>query len=174
MTRIYAYCGIKTYPVNTSIEYLPLNVLNVYALACMNVLFNLNLQSIRRDCQFAYQTLTRPTQFQSTDILYAQQGKQLTVENLLKVVKYALALVDIIYPDNKLTSVANPTIWALQGIDDTLNNKTKTELTNHSLHIAADFLASSVKESLNNTNAKRRVAVSALMVNLAIDFLVKE
>lgn len=137
MTRIYAYCGIKSYPVYTSIEYLPLIVLNVYALACMNVLFNLNLQNIRRDCQFAYQTLTRSTQFQSTDILYAQQGKQLTVETLMRVVKYTLALVDIIYSDNKLTSVANPTIWALQGVDDVLNNKSKTELTNHSLHIAA-------------------------------------
>ena len=174
MTRIYAYCGIKTYPVYTSIEYLPLIVLNVYALACMNVLFNLNLQNIRRDCQFAYQTLTRSTQFQRTDILYAQQGKQLTVENLMKVVKYALALVDIIYPDNKLTSVANPTIWALQGIDDVLNNKSKTELTNHSLHIAADFLASNVKDSLKEKGAKRRVAISALMVNLAIDFLIKD
>lgn len=45
---------------------------------------------------------------------------------------------------------------------------------NHSLHIAADFLASNVKDSLNDTNAKHNVAVSALMVNLAIDFLLKE
>lgn len=35
------------------------------------------------------------------------------------------------------------------------------------------ILASSVNESLNDINAKRGVAVSALMVNLAIDFLVK-
>ena len=30
------------------------------------------------------------------------------------------------------------------------------------------------EESLNDTNAKRSVAVSALMVNLAIDFLAKD
>ncbi len=173
MAKLYAYCGIKTYPIPCSIELLPTDVLGMYALACMNVLFKMNLQSIIQDCQFAYQTLSRPVQFHSTDVLYTQNEKRLTVGNLLKVVKYALALVDIVYPDNKLTSIANPTIWALQGIDDTLNNKSKTELTNHSLHIAADFLASSVKESLNNTNAKRSVAVSALMVNLAIDFLIK-
>ena len=81
---------------------------------------------------------------------------------------------DAVYPDNKVSSIANPIVWALQGIDDTLNNKSKTELTNHSLHIATDFLASSVKESLTDTNTKRNVAVSALMVNLAIDFLVKD
>lgn len=174
MTKLYSYRSIKTYPVCTSIECLPPDVLGMYALACMNVLFKMNLESVRRDCQYAYKTLSQPVLFQSTDVLYAHNEKQLTVGNFLKVIKYALALVDIVYPDNKVTSVANPTIWALQGIDDALNNKSKTELMNHSLHIAADFLASNVKDSLNDTNAKRNVAVSALMVNLAIDFLVKD
>jgi len=174
MAKIYASCGIKTYSTNATIESLPSNVLNVYALACMNALFRMKQESILQECQFAYQTLSRPVQFQSTDVLYVQNEKRLTVDDLLKIIKYALALVDIIYPENKLTSAANPTIWALQGIDDTLNNKSKTELMNHSLHIAADFLSSSVKESLNDTNAKRNVAVTKLMVNLAIDFLVKK
>ena len=131
-------------------------------------------ENILQECQFAYQTLSRPVQFQSTDVLYTQNEKRLTVGDFLKVIKYALAIVDIIFPDNKVSVAANPTIWALQGIDDTLNNKSSAELMNHSLHIAADFLSSSVKESLNNTNAKRNVAVTALMVNLAIDFLVKK
>lgn len=174
MTKLYSYRRIKTYPVRTSIECLPSDVLGMYALACMNVLFKMNLESIRQDCQYAYQTLSQPVLFQTADILYTQNEKRLTVGDFLKVIKYALALVDIVYPDNNVTSVANPTIWALQGIDDALNNKSKTELTNHSLHIAADFLASRVKESLNDTNAKRSVAVSALMVNLAIDFLIKD
>ena len=174
MTKLYSYRRIKTYPVRTSIECLPSDVLGMYALACMNVLFKMNLESIRQDCQYAYQTLSQPVLFQTADILYTQNEKRLTVGDFLKVIKYALALVDIVYPDNNVTPVANPTIWALQGIDDALNNKSKTELTNHSLHIAADFLASSVKESLNDTNAKRNVAISALLVNLAIDFLVKD
>ena len=174
MTKLYSYRRIKTYPVRTSIECLPPDVLGMYALACMDVLFNMKIEGIRRDCQYAYQTLSQPVQFQSTDVLYIQDKKRLTVGDFLKVVKYALAFVDIVYPDNKVSSIANPIVWALQGIDDTLNNKSRTELTNHSLHIAADFLASSVKESLNDTNAKRSVAVSALMVNLAIDFLVKD
>jgi len=156
------------------IECLPPDVLGMYAMACMDVLFNMKIERIRRDCQYAYQTLSQPVQFQSTDVLYTHNEKRLTVGDFLKVVKYAIAFVDIVYPDNKVSSIANPIVWALQGIEDTLNNKSKTELTNHSLHIAADFLASSVKESLNDTNAKRSVAVSALMLNLAIDFLVKD
>ena len=174
MTKLYSYRRIKTYPIRTSIECLSSDVLRMYALACMNVLFRMNLESIRRDCQYAYQTLSQPVQFQSTDILYTHNEKRLTVGDFLKVIKYALALVDIVYPDNEVTPVANPTIWALQGIDDTLNNKSKTELTNHSLHIAADFIASNVKDFLNEKGAKRRVAISALMVNLAIDFLIKD
>lgn len=174
MTKLYSYRRIKTYSVRTSIECLPPDVLGMYSIACMDVLFNMKIERIRRDCQYAYQTLSQPVQFQSTDVLYSHNEKRLTVGDFLKVVKYALAFVDIVYPDNKVSSIANPIVWALQGIDDTLNNKSRTELTNHSLHIAADFLASSVKESLNDTNAKRSVAVSALMVNLAIDFLVKD
>lgn len=173
MASIYAKCGIRTYPVRTSIESLPSDVLNVYALACMNVLFRMNMQNIRQDCLYAYQTLSRPTQFQGADVLYIQSENRLTVGDFLKVIKYALALVDIVYPGNKVISVANPAVWALQAIDDALNNKSKTELMNHSLHIAADFLASNVKDSLSDTNAKRSVAVSTLMVNLAIDFLIK-
>lgn len=174
MTKLYSCRRIKTYPVCTSIECLPSDVLGMYAMACMNVLFNIKIDGIKQDCQYAYQSLSQPIQFQSADVLYKHNDKRLTVGDFLKIIKYGLALVDIVYPDNKVTSVANPIVWALQDIDDTLNNKSKTELTNHSLHIAADFLASSVKESLNDTNAKRNVAVSALMVNLAIDFLVKD
>lgn len=174
MTKLYSYRRIKTYPVQTSIECMPPDVLRMYALACMNVLFKMSIGSIRRDCQYAYQTLSQPVQFQDTDVLYTHNEKRLKVGDFIKVIKYALAFVDIVYPDNKVTSIANPTIWALQSIDDALKNKSKAELMNHSLHIAADFLVSNVKESLNDTNAKRNVAVSALMVNLAIDFLLKE
>lgn len=131
MTKLYSHRRIKTYPVLTSIECLPPDVLGMYALACMEVLFNMKIESIRRDCQYAYQTLSQPVQFQSTAVLYTQNEKRLTVGDFLKVIKYALALVDIVYPDNKVSSVANPIVWALQGIDDTLNNKSKTELTNH-------------------------------------------
>ena len=123
MTKLYSYHRIKTYPVRTSIECLPPDVLGMYALACMEVLFNMKIESIRRDCEFAYQTLSQPVQFQSTAVLYTQNEKRLTVGDFLKVIKYALALVDIVYPDNKVSSVANPIVWALQGIDDALNNK---------------------------------------------------
>ena len=83
MTKLYSHRRIKTYPVRTSIECLPSDVLGMYALACMNVLFKMNLESIRQDCQYAYQTLSQPVLFQTADVLYTQNEKRLTVGDFL-------------------------------------------------------------------------------------------
>lgn len=174
MERMYSQMGIRTIPTPSTLEQLPFDVLLVYAQACMNVLFNEQTQSIRYNCQYAYQTLAYPRQFKDNDVLYSQNNSHLTVGNFLKVIKYALSIAEILNPDDKRISYASASVLALQTIDNILNNKSEVELTKHTLHIATDFLASNVKESLNDTNAKRSVAVSALMVNLAIDFLVKE
>lgn len=170
--KIYALAGIQTYQLESTLDKLPDDVLNKYAVACMNVL---SMEKIHMPYhnQCAYQVLSQPVQFHNNDVLYAQGDNQLTVENFLKVIRYGLAIASIIDPNNKAYSYANASALALQGIDDTLNNKSQAELTNHTLHFAADFLATSVKESLNDTNAKRGVAISALLVNLAIDFLIK-
>jgi hypothetical protein len=175
MKKIYAMAGIKTIPVMLpSLESMPDNVLNIYAQACMNVLFNVKMQRLRYDNQYAYQILSQHREFHSSDVLYIKSDNYLTVGNFLKVIKYAISIAEIIAPDNKAYSYAGASVLALQGLDDLLNNKSNTALTNHTLHVATDFLATTVKESLNDTNSKRSVAVSALMVNLAIDFLIKD
>ena len=171
--KMYHMAGITTFPLETTLQGLPNDVLSKYALGCMNVLFDVKMQSLTYDNQQAYQLLSNHPSFQSSDILYAEGDSLLTVENFLKVIKYAIAVASIIDPESKAYSYANASVLALQGIDDALNNKSKVELTNHTLHVATDFLSTSVKESLSDTNAKRGVAVSALLVNLAIDFLVK-
>lgn len=171
--RMYSSLGIRTIRKPSTLEQLPFDVLLVYAQACMNVLFNEKMQNIMYSYQYAYQTLAYPRQFKDNDVLYSQNNSHLTVGNFLKVIKYALSIAEILNPDDKRISYASASVLALQTIDNILNNKSEVELTKHTLHIATDFLASSVKESLNDTNAKRSVAVSALMVNLAIDFLVK-
>ena len=171
--KIYAMAGIQTYQLESTIDKLPNNVLNIYAVACMNVLFEEKMRKLSYNNQHALQVLSKPAPFHSDEVLYAQGDNQLTVENFLKVIKYALSIASIIDPNNKAYSYANASALALQGIDDALNNKSQTELTNHSLHVATDFLANNVKESLDDTNSKRGVAISALLVNLAIDFLIR-
>ena len=172
--RMYSSIGIGTIPVLCSLEDLPDNVLMVYAQACMNVLFNEQLHSIMHHCQYAYQALVPPKHYKDSDVLYSQNNNRLTVGDFLKVLKYAISVAEIIKPDDKRFSNASASVLALQSLYHLLNNSSKTELTNHTLHVATDFLASNVKDSLTNLNEKQNVAVSALMVNLAIDFLVRD
>ncbi len=176
MERIYSLMR-RTIPTPSTLEQLADDVLLVYAQACMNVLFNEKMRYISYDFHHtyekAYHTLVQPRQYHTNDVLYSKGNNLFTVGNFLKVIKYALSIAEIISPDDKRFANASASVLALQTIDNILNNKSGAELTKHTLHIATDFLASNVKESLNDTNAKRSVAVSALMVNLAIDFLVK-
>ena len=146
----------------------------VYAQACMNVLFNEQLHSVMHNCQYAYQTLVQPKRYKDSDVLYSQNNKLLTVGSFLKVLKYAISVAEIIKPEDKKFTDASASILALQSLCNLLNNSSKTDLTNHTLHVATDFLASNVKNTLSDINEKRNVAVSALMVNLAIDFLVRD
>ena len=164
--------GTKTYQLESTLDQLPDDVLNYYAVACLNVLSEEKIHTLYHN-QSAYQVLTQSAPFRGNDVLYEQSDNLLTVENFLRVIKYALSIASIIDPSNKAYSYANASALALQGIDDALNNKSKTELTNHTLHIAADFLSTSVKESLDDTEAKREVAISALLLNIAIDFLIR-
>lgn len=173
INRLYSKAGIKTKPIKTTIEELRDDVLIVYAQACLNVLWNVKMQPFGYDNPYAYQVLSQHRQFQSDDVLYQHRNDIFTVGNFLKVTKYALSIAEIIDPQNKDYPQAGASVLALQGIDSILNNKSQSELSKHTLHVATDFLASNVKESLNGTNAKRGVAITALMLNLAIDFLMK-
>ena len=172
--RMYSSIGVRTIPVLCTLEVMPDNVLRVYAQACMNVLFNEQLHNIMYNCQYAYKILAQPKQYQDCDVLYSQNNNQLTVGNFLKVLKYAISIAEIIKPEDKRFSNASASILALQSLYHLFSNSSKTELTNHTLHVATDFLASNVKDSLTDVNEKRSIAVSTLMINLAIDFLIKD
>jgi len=172
--RMYSSIGVRTIPVLCSLDVMPDNVLMVYAQACMNVLFNERLQSVMYNCQYAYQTLAQPKQYKDSDVLYSQNNNLLTVGNFLKVLKYAISIAEIIKPEDKRFSEASASVLALQSLYHLLNNSSETELTNHTLHVATDFLATTMKDSLTDKNAKQNVAAFALLVNLSIDFLVRE
>ena len=172
--RMYSSIGVRTIPVLCSLGVMPDNVLMVYAQACMNVLFNERLHNIMYNCQYAYQTLAQPKHYKDSDVLYSQNNNLLTVGNFLKVLKYAISIAEIINPEDKRFSEAGASVLALQSLYHLLNNSSETELTNHTLHVATDFLATTMKDSLTDKNAKQNVAAFALLVNLSIDFLVRE
>lgn len=125
---------------------------------------------------YAQNILSQPNRtFREEDILYQNpQGQQLKVADMLAVVKYAIGVAEAMAPDNENFAKANAAITALQSIDAVLNNKQEDKPVNKMLHLATSFIASVVKSSIKNDEAKRGVTITTLMVDLAIDFLCKK
>lgn len=125
---------------------------------------------------YAQSILYRPTHtFQQEEVLYQNtEGHQLKVTDLLAVLKYAVSVAEAIAPSNEKYAKANAAITVFQGIDAILNNKPEDKPVNKMLHLATSFISSVVKSSIKDDEAKRGVTITAIMVDLAIDFFCKK
>ena len=125
---------------------------------------------------YAQNILYHPNRtFRQDEVLHQNsQGRQLKVADLLAVSKYAVSVAEAIDPDNEAFSKANAAITVFQGIDAILNNKPEDKPVNKMLHLATSFLSSVVKSSLKDNEAKRGVTITAIMVDLAIDFFCRK
>ena len=125
---------------------------------------------------YAQSVLYRPTHtFQQEEVLYQNaQGRQLKVADLLAVSKYAMSVAEAIEPSNEEYAKANAAITVFQSIDALLNNKPEDKPVNKMLHLATSFISSVVKSSIKDDEAKRGVTITAIMVDLVIDFFCKK
>ena len=125
---------------------------------------------------YAQSVLYRPTHtFQQEEVLYQNgQGYQLKVADLLAVSKYAVSIAEAMEPSNEEYAKANAAITVFQGLDAILNNKPEDKPVNKMLHLATSFISSVVKSSIKDDEAKRGVTITAIMVDLAIDFFCKK
>ena len=168
---------------------LPTAAISIYAIqdkdqVLMNVLGCLNAiheELGRRNIYssqytYAQSVLYRPTHtFQQEEVLYQNdQGLQLKVADLLAVSKYAVSIAEAMEPSNEEYAKANAAITVFQGLDAILNNKPEDKPVNKMLHLATSFISSVVKSSIKDDEAKRGVAITAIMVDLAIDFFCKK
>ena len=126
--------------------------------------------------RYAQSVLYRPTHiFQQEEVLYQNtQGRQLKVADFLAVSKYAVSVAEAIDPSNEEYAKANAAIMVFQGIDAILNNRPEDKPINKMLHLATSFISSVVKSSIKDDEAKRGVTITAIMVDLAIDFFCKK
>ena len=168
---------------------LPTATISIYAIqdkdqVLMNVLGCLNAiheELGRRNIYstqhtYAQSVLYRPTHtFQQEEVLYQDaQGHQLKVADLLAVSKYAVSVAETIDPSNEEYAKASAAITVFQGIDAVLNNKPEDKPVNKMLHLATSFISSVVKSSIKDDEAKRGVTITAIMVDLTIDFFCKK
>ena len=125
---------------------------------------------------YAQSVLYRPTHtFQQEEVLYQNaQGHQLKVADFLAVSKYAVSVAEAIDPSNEEYAKASAAITVFQGIDAILNNRPEDKPINKMLHLATSFISSVVKSSIKDDEAKRGVTITAIMVDLAIDFFCKK
>ena len=125
---------------------------------------------------YAQSVLYRPTHtFQQEEVLYQNdEGRQLKVADLLAVSKYAVSIAEAIEPSNEEYAKANAAITVFQGLDAILNNKPEDKPVNKMLHLATSFISSVVKSSIMDDETKRGVTITAIMVDLAIDFFCKK
>lgn len=152
-------------------------LLRMNVVGCLKALQNeINIRNIYRTHYTYAQNILYQTNriFRKEDVVYQNpQGQQLKVSDVLSVMKYAISIAETIAPEDENFAKANAVITTLQGIDAVLNNKPEDKPVNKMLHLATSFISSVVKSSVKNDKEKRGVSITALMVDLTIDFFCK-
>ena len=153
-------------------------ILRMNVKGCLNALQEeINIRNLyQTHYTHAQNILYQPNRtFRQDEVLHQDDhGQQLKVADLLAVSKYAVCIAEAIDPDNDGFAKANAAITTFQGIDAILNNKPEDKPVNKMLHLATSFLSSVVKSSLKDSDAKRGVTITAIMVDLAIDFFCRK
>ena len=153
-------------------------ILRMNVKGCLNALQEeINIRNLyQTHYTHAQNILYQPNRtFRQDEVLHQDDhGQQLKVADLLAVSKYAVSIAEAIDPDNDGFAKANAAIATFQGIDAILNNKPEDKPVNKMLHLATSFLSSVVKSSLKDSDAKRGVTITAIMVDLAIDFFCRK
>lgn len=165
----------KLFPCSTDIRnIIDINDLRLNIMGCMSAVQAEigQRQFYASNYQYAQQVLydRHNRAFTYNEILYVKQGEALKVADLLKVLRYSISIAEAIEPNNKDYEYASAVLTVLQGLDAMLNNKPEDKPMNKMLHLATSFISTIVKSSLSNEQVKREVTVSAMMLDLTIDF----
>ena len=114
--------------------------------------------------------------FQRIDTLYRENGKKLTVADVLSVIGYAKKVIDVsdAKMNKKLSMGIDLALMSLNTIDLALNNKKQDKPLNKALHLVNDALSFVLNTAIEDERLGKYVDVSSTTIDLTIDFLVKE
>ena len=120
----------------------------------------------------AERILFHPTKAFSRDqILYTNpKNETLSVDDLLRVTKYSIAVAEITDPGEENWELASASITIFQCIEAALNNQDQPMPISKKLHIANGFLSTIVKRSVKNSDTKKGITIASTLIDLVIDF----
>lgn len=120
----------------------------------------------------AERILFHPTKAFSRDqILYTNlKNETLSVDDLLRVTKYSIAVAEIRDPEDENWELASASITIFQCIEASLNNQDQPMPISKKLHIANGFLSTIAKGSVKNSDTKKGITIASTLIDLVIDF----
>lgn len=109
--------------------------------------------------------------FTPSQILHTNSvNQELTVDQLLKVSKYSIAVAEILQPNDPNIELASAAITVFQGIEASLNNQQQPISIGKKLHLANGFLSTVIKSQIKDADTKRGITITSTMIDLVIDF----
>ena len=112
-----------------------------------------------------------PPRFTPDYILYENEGRQLSVSDLLSVAGYTVKFIETI--GVKVDDRFSIALQVLDTLDLILKNKPQDKPFNKSLHILNDVLADAAKDAKIKGVSDSHISGISLLFDLAIDFFVK-
>ena len=105
-------------------------------------------------------------------VLYEEDKEELKVSDFMSVLNYGKKFAEAFFGiDSPKTSEY---MLAVKTVDLAINHKEVDKPLNKTLHIINDVLTESVKKRQKDEGSKRVLSGFSLLIDLAIDFLIKE
>lgn len=101
-----------------------------------------------------------------------QIGKQISRDDLLKVIGYSIKIAQICDPSNPLYEQAADTLVVCKAINDSLSGQTVTNPTAKMFHYANEFITKEVLKQARTDDEKSQTYGMSLLVDLAIDLFI--
>ena len=118
-----------------------------------------------------YRIFFQPQPLSQDYVLYKEDKEELKVSDFMSVLNYGKKFAETFFGvDSPKTSEY---MLAVKTVDLAINHKAVDKPLNKTLHIINDVLTESVKKRQKNEGDKRVLSGFSLVIDLAIDFLVK-
>jgi len=101
-------------------------------------------------------------------------GKQISRDDLLKVIGYSIKIARICDPSNPLYEQAADTLIVCKAINDSLSGQKVTNPTAKMFHYANEFITNEVLKQARTDDEKSQTHGMSLLVDLAIDLFMSQ